>query len=420
MKLDWERLNHVLIPVPTAARQRTAKPLSKTVVRLVDLAFSLTAKGQVMLVSASLLGALSIALPASRVPYLFGLVLGLFVVSIALRGAFRLDRGASPSRATLVQPARVTVGEPLTVRVTVKTDEAKESLSVRGPFLPWFARYEDRSDGLREERGTPGLSATFTVRFSRRQDLFLGPFSVQKRLPFDLVGGPAITTAPFRIKVVPRPAKVRLESGVTAREGITTRGSRRGGLRDLAGVREYRPGDRVRDLDARTWARTGTPHVREYDDPEVTRTVLLFDTEGVEGEAFEAAVSLAAGVADATLEGGPALDLFVVGDAVHRLDAGRGRAALSLVLDALSVAEPTRTFDGRALLARVTPFLGNVSDVVFVTTRWDDARAEMAETLARRGLVPRVAVVADTSTGPLPAYARAVLPSAVREGTVVL
>lgn len=420
MKLDWERLNHVLIPVPTAERRRTSKPLPKRVKRLIELAFSLTPTGQVTLVGASLLGALSIALPASRVPYLFGFVAGLFIVSLSLRRFFRLD-GATPSAAHLEQPARVTVGEPLTVRIVVSTGERADSLSVRGPFLPWFARYEGEPPLLHEDKGTGVLSARATVRFTRRADLFLGAFAVARRLPFDLVGGPPIETEPFRIKIVPRPARIAKLSLPPSREGASSAaGARRGGHTDLAGVREYRSGDRVRDLDARTWARTGTPFVRQYEDPETTRAILLFDTEGEEGEAFEAAVSLAAGVAEATLDGGLALELFVVGSTLHRMDAGRGHAALPLVLDALSVAEPTKRFDGRALVARVLPFLEGVSAVVFVTTKWDAARAEVAETLARRGPTPRVAVVSDSTAVGLPSYVRAVPPSVVRKGGLEL
>ena len=147
----------------------------------------------------------------------------------------------------------------------------------------------------------------------------------------------------------------------------------------------------------------------------MTRAILLFDTEGEEGEAFEAAVSLAAGVADATLDGGLALELFVVGEVLHRLDAGRGRAALPSVLDALSVAEPTKRFDGLALVARVAPYLQGVSAVIFVTTKWDAARAEVAETLAKRGPTPRVAIVSE-ATSAVPSYARTLAPSTVRRG----
>ena len=417
MKVDWDRLNHVLIPVPTAERRRTKGPIPKRVQRGIDLAFSLTATGQVTLVFGALLGVLSIALPASRVPYLFGFVIGLFVVSLGLRRFFHLDRGSTKTRASLEQAIRVTVGEPLTVRIVVDTHEDAATLSVRGPFLPWFARYEGDPLVLREDRGTGVLSARATVRFTRRSDLFLGAFAVARCLPFDLVLGPPVETEPFRIKIVPRPARIGRLELPPAKEGASQRsGSKRGGSTDLAGIREYRPGDRVRDVDARTWARTGIPFVREYEDPERTRAILLLDTDGIEGDAFEAAVSLAAGIAEATLDGGLALELFVIGETLHRLDAGRGKGALPHVLDALSVAEPTKRFDGRALVARVLPYLRGISSVVLVTTKWDRARAEVAETLARRGPIPRVAIVSERPPAGLPAYARTLTPKAVTRG----
>jgi len=44
-----------------------------------------------------------------------------------------------------------------------------------------------------------------------------------------------------------------------------------GDATDLLGVRPYRPGDPVRDLHARSWARHGSPMVREYQESYFTR-----------------------------------------------------------------------------------------------------------------------------------------------------
>lgn len=421
MKLDWERLNHVLIPVPTAARRRNRKPTSESVRRLVDLAFSLTPKGQVVLVIASLVGAIAIALPASRVPFFFGLTISLFSVSVGMRRRFRLDRGSRPSRVSLVSPSRATVGEALTVRVVVDTEEPPDTLTVRGPFLPWFARYENKPEALREDRTEKGVVSDTVVRFSRRADLHLGAFAVAKRMPFDLVTGPSLETEAFRVTIVPKPARLAsldlpgIADG-TAREA----GFRRGGSRDLAGVREYREGDRVRDLCARAWARTGIPHVREYDDPEEARAVVVVDTHGEEGDAFEAAMSVAAGVSETCLASGLALRLVVVGDAVHPFDIGRGREGRFTVLDALAVAEPSKVFDRARLEARVMPHLRGVSGVVLVTTKWDEDRAALMRKFSVHGAVPRVALVGDRRPATLPAYVRFVRPSEVASGGLAL
>ena len=67
---------------------------------------------------------------------------------------------------------------------------------------------------------------------------------------------------------------------------------------ELIGVRPYRPGDAMRDLHAITWARTGEPSVREYQQEYFTRVGVVLDTDpaGASEERFEAGVSLVAGI----------------------------------------------------------------------------------------------------------------------------
>lgn len=420
MKIDWERLNHVFIPVPTAERRRRVKPLSPRAARLLDLLFSVTGVGQALLLVGCVVGTLSLAAPRSRLAFVSGTALGLFALSIAVRGRFRIRDG----RARLEQPARVTVGEVVEVRVVVTSNERADDLSVRGPFLPYFARYEGGPPTLVEERGTGALAATVRVRFLKRSDLFLGPFAVARRLPFDVVAGPPIETEPFRIKIVPRPARItRLDLRPAHDSALEARrATRRAGLSDLAGVREYRPGDRIRDLDVRTWARTGVPAVREYHEPERPHALLVLDTDAEAGEAFEAAVSLVAGVAETVSTGALALELLVLGEALHPLGASRGREVLPLVSDALAVTEArSGGFDARRLLARLAPYLDAASSVVFVTTRWDDARADVTAALTRRGLLVRTLVVAEPHVrGALPLGVLALTPTMIKRGGLAL
>ena len=404
----------MFIPVPTAERRRRVRPLSPRVARLIELLFSVTSVGWALFLVGAVVGTLSLAAPRSRLAFVSGTALGLFALSVAARGRFRVREG----RARLEQPTRVTVGEAMEVRVLVDASDRASDLAVRGPFLPYFARYEGAPPALAEERGTRTLAATARVRFLKRADLFLGPFAVARRLPFDVVSGPPIETEPFRIKVVPRPARVSRLALAPSRDTAldARRATRRAGLADLAGVREYRPGDRVRDLDVRTWARTGVPAVREYHDPERPHALLLLDTHADDGDAFEAAVSLTAGVAEIVSEGSLSLELLVLGDALHPLGASRGREVVPRVSDALAVAEARRgPLDARRLLARIAPHLGAASSVVFVTTRWDPARDEVVLALTRRGLFVRALVVADRP-GPLPSGVVALSPARIAQG----
>lgn len=62
---------------------------------------------------------------------------------------------------------------------------------------------------------------------------------------------------------------------------------------DFAGLREYQPGEPIRHLHWKSWARTGLPVVKEFEKPSHFRLGLLLDLSGAreDPEAFEALIS---------------------------------------------------------------------------------------------------------------------------------
>ncbi|NNJ26715.1 hypothetical protein LzC2_28060 [Planctomycetes bacterium LzC2] len=105
-------------------------------------------------------------------------------------------------------------------------------------------------------------------------------------------------------------------------------------------------------LDARAWARTGRPVVRQYREERPAGVAVVFDprtsaaTSGTAADdRFEAAVSRAAAACEAVGRNGGDLALFAAGREVHRF-RGAGRAALDTALDALAVAAPVDPHDG--------------------------------------------------------------------------
>ena len=79
---------------------------------------------------------------------------------------------------------------------------------------------------------------------------------------------------------------------------------------DFAGLREWRPGDNPKHIHYRSSARAGRLLAKEFVLPERSELIVVFDTYGEEGEAFEAAVSRAAGLAVAA--GGASLGTTLV------------------------------------------------------------------------------------------------------------
>ena len=174
------------------------------------------------------------------------------------------------------------------------------------------------------------------------------------------------------------------------------------GVEEFAALREYRPGDPLRHIDWKGWARFGMPIVKEFFETCFVRQALILDTwlPADAGSArFEAAVSVAASFAasgPAALRG--ALDLVFVGTSVHRVAAGAGVGSLDGVLEALACveAEPRGRF---AMLNEcVEARAAELSSCVCVLLAWDEARRDLVTRLRRRGVPVLVLIVGDTDS----------------------
>jgi uncharacterized protein (DUF58 family) len=163
---------------------------------------------------------------------------------------------------------------------------------------------------------------------------------------------------------------------------------------DLLGVRPYRSGDRVRDLHARTWARTRIPAVREYQEEYFTRLGVVVDCHFAGGtrrakfaseRRFEAALSLAAGVVAHMTRGEALIDLLVVGGEVHRLTLGRSLGFLDQALDLLASVDYEAVPDREKMEREILPHLGRLSAVVVVTDEAGDRSERLAATIEQRG-----------------------------------
>ncbi|MBL8609318.1 MAG: DUF58 domain-containing protein [Myxococcales bacterium] len=412
MKIDWARLNYILIPTPPRAAGAPGKPLPRVVRVFIGIGRSLTDTGRAMLVATFLVGALSLDISRTTAYVLFAVLAGVVYTSLAA-GRLLSPKGLS---ASLRGPARAVAGEDVSFVVVAKndTDEAREVLVVRGPFLPHFGEYVRRPTVVESVPPSGEGTSIVTLRFTRRGDLHLDPFRVARLVPLGLSTGPAVETEPLRLRVVPRPANVtRVDVLGAARHqpGGVPLASRTGESMDLKGVRPYRPGDPLRDLHARTWARTGTPFVREYQEEYFSRVGVVLDTDASDEASFEAAVSLAAGVVARLARGETLVDLLLVGDDLSDLTIGRSLGFLDQALDALAVAEHKPGFDAARLVARLAPYAGRLSAVVFVTTSWDARRAEVVAAIEERGPAVR-AILVGRGEGPF----QAVDPESIERG----
>jgi uncharacterized protein (DUF58 family) len=290
----------------------------------------------------------------------------------------------------------VTVGDEISFTVSCRhhappAGAAPIALRMRGPFLTWDGRWTGPPP--EEISVAPGEQAetTMRARFIARGLHHLDPFTVARTAPLGLACGPRTSSDGVKVYVVPRIANVvRLPLAIATKHqpGGVALASKSGESMDLLGVRPYRPGDPVRDLHARTWARTGKPAVREYQQEYFTRVGVVLDTSIRDDDLLEAAIELAAGVIAHLSRGEALIDVLVVGESVHELTLGRSLGWLDQALELLSGVERGPKLDASRLVARLEPHLAQLSTVIAIGPRADSEEpSALVRKLRDRGLV---------------------------------
>ncbi|MEM6788024.1 MAG: DUF58 domain-containing protein [Myxococcota bacterium] len=341
--MNFARLNHILLPSTRDARDRLRQSWRWRLVTPVAWFYAvLSDEGRALAIVTLFVGTAGVQVGTTQVFVLWAGLIGLFCGSMLVRPAFGLRRVTLRVSA----PPRVAAGAPMRLTLTLDnpTDTPHDAIRLRGPFLPWDGKYVTKPPRFGRLEAGGQVRDDVEATFIQRGHHHLDPFFASCLLPFGLIQGPTIASDGCKFLVVPRLARVTrltLPEAATSRSGHRgrpqTRRDRPADASELVGVRPYRRGDPVRDLHVRTWARTGTPHVRQYQPLRQRRVMLLVDTAvpGAGERALEAAISLAAGVAEHLVR--TQLDRVVVGDEIHRLPPGR--AGLDRTLDLLATAE---------------------------------------------------------------------------------
>ncbi len=169
--------------------------------------------------------------------------------------------------------------------------------------------------------------------------------------------------------------------------------SRVGESTEFLGTREWRYGDRVRDVHWPSYARTGQLIVKEFQEEYFVRVALVIDTEATNAKDegyFEKALSVAAGAANALARHDAIIDLVAAGADVVRFQTGRAISHMESLLEFLACLAPDDSFDDKALETELLPQAAQFSAVVFVVLHWDDARARVVGLLKAHGVAVRV------------------------------
>jgi len=182
-----------------------------------------------------------------------------------------------------------------------------------------------------------------------------------------------------------------------------------GDSQEFLSLRDYQPGDPMRSIHWRSYAKRGEPVVKEFRDEYFVRQGLILDTfiENAPVARFEEAVSLAASFAKSIGDQDSLLDLMFVGTESYRFTTGRSFGEAANMLEILACVTPCTNQDFRSLVDHILRHIGELSGLVVVLLDWDDKRQQMIRRFTDLKIPVLVFVIVDAddrrtlSPGPL-------------------
>ena len=290
----------------------------------------------------------------------------------------------------------------------VRVNEVAKIAEIHAPSLPPGAVVEVTQRFTPRYRGTLGLRA---IMLARRDPL--GLFRAYREI--DLPGTVLVLPRTYALPPMALPGRRHFQPE------HRTKASASGDGEEISGLREYRPGDALRDIHWKSFARTGTPVVKEYQPEFFERHALLLDTVGAPaGAAFEEGVSLAASFLG-NLQGGECLlDLLFVGTECHCFTMGPGELQAEALMRVLAGVRPCPDEPLRALHATVVSRRPELSGCICILLDWDEARRNMVAELRQTGLPLLVFLVSEKTHPDCPPWVMLLRPGRIEEGLAAL
>ena len=236
---------------------------------------------------------------------------------------------------------------------------------------------------------------------SRRGVVKLTGLTIARPDPFGFFNACISVSLPQSLLVLPKRYDLpRIELSGTRRyqSGGVALASTVGDSEEFISMRDYRPGDPLRKIHWKSWAKTGKPVVKEYQDEFFVRHALILDTfqKTDHSEILEEAVSIAASFACEIQTQESLLDLMFVGLEAYCFTSGRGLAHTDKMLEILAAVVGCRDKSFEYLTPVVISRASMLSGCICVFLRWDDERRKLIDYLKTLGIPVLVLVIEDT------------------------
>jgi len=367
---------------------------------------SLTSGGRLLVIAVLFAGVLASTAQLMAINHIFSLLLSFFTVAV-IAGWIMKPR----VRIEGTLPAKTIAGQTVLGQFSIENTSRLSvyDLGLQFDSLPQHVEHSDHEKVLPRLR--PTESADFDVELIvwKRGMYDLAGVRASSSFPFSVCLSHGKPHAPGHLLVLPNffpITSVDVPVGRRYQPGGIALTSNVGESPEYIGSRDYRSGDSYRRLDFRSWARLAKPAVKEFQEEYYCRLALVVDTFVAPGRKkeragfpeLEAAVSMAAAVADALSRGEYVIDIFAAGPELYVFRAGRHIAHLDNILEILACVDECRRNPFDTITPAIAGELANITSVICVMLDWDKDRAAFVRTAIEAGSAAKVVIVRDGPT----------------------
>lgn len=265
---------------------------------------------------------------------------------------------------------------------------------------------EDKLHALPDLPANSSLKTGVKVIPQSRGYLHFCGFEMVRTDPFGLCRGLFAIPDPQKVVVLPKRYRlppIHLPGARRHHARGVNLASSIGNQDEFVALRDYRPGDSMRQIHWKSSARKEKLVIKEYQDEFFARQALILDTfsDHIYSDAFEEAVAIAASFVCALQTQESLLDLIFVGDRAYRYSSGRGTASYDHLLEILAAVKACTDKPFETIAPAVFERIQWFSGCICVLLAWDEARMALVRDLKDRG-VPLLVIVVVADGSPLP------------------
>jgi uncharacterized protein (DUF58 family) len=351
----------------------------------------LTLNGKIFLACAALSAPLSFVAINTTAYFFFTMITATFITAFIINFIYRPH--VSCSR---ILPGLLEAGGQANYQVTISNTGKKTLYRLKLKEVFWSVYIEYPEKHVLESL-LPGESVSYEASLLPKKR---GPYNseglvVSSNFPFDLFNWGKKTA--IQGKMVVFPSYTRLETfelalGRKFQPGGIALSSHVGDSTEFIGTREYVFGDNPRHIHWKSWAKTGKPVVKEFQEEYFVRLALIIDTQVAQTELFEKGLSMAASVADYLSRFDYIIDVFAAGNQFYHFQAGRSLAHFENILELLACIEPCKKVYFNHVYTSLSGELSGLSGIILIFMDWDDEREKVIRELLGQGIGLRVLI----------------------------